>query len=202
MDTPPDPIEFSSDRDPTTHKVVEKGCLLVSRPVVGDPNFSRTVVYVIEHALGGTAGVVLNRPTDTPVGVVLEGWGELASDPRVVFVGGPVGQEAALCLVFAKPGAEPAGFERIDGQVGLIDLNADPVAAGPDVGALRIFLGYAGWGPGQLAAEIESEGWFVVDTQGLDIFTAEPEDLYWVVMRRQRGERALVSTFPDEPELN
>jgi putative AlgH/UPF0301 family transcriptional regulator len=67
------------------------GRLLVASPVLGDPNFRRTVVLIVEHeSQQGTLGVVLNRPTQVPVGQVLEPWTELATDPSVVFNGGPV----------------------------------------------------------------------------------------------------------------
>ena len=73
------------------------GRLLVATPVLGDPNFRRTVVLVVEHeAEQGTLGVVLNRPTKVPVGQVLEPWTELATDPSVVFTGGPVAPNSAL----------------------------------------------------------------------------------------------------------
>ena len=67
------------------------GRLLVATPMLGDPNFRRTVVLIVEHeSEQGTLGVVLNRPTKVPVGQVLEPWTELATDPSVVFTGGPV----------------------------------------------------------------------------------------------------------------
>src|SRR5215472_3252552 len=67
---------------------VRAGRLLVATPMLGDPNFKRTVVLVVEdEPEEGTLGVVLNRPTKVPVGRVLEPWTELVSDPSVVFKG-------------------------------------------------------------------------------------------------------------------
>ena len=61
------------------------GRLLVATPMLGDPNFRRTVVLVVEHEPEqGTLGVVLNRPTEVPVGQVLEPWTELVTGPSVV----------------------------------------------------------------------------------------------------------------------
>lgn len=179
-----------------------KGRLLVARPVIGDPNFSRTVIYVIEHSDEGSVGVVINHPSETSLDIVLAGWHEYASQPHVVFVGGPVGIEAALCLALVEPGSEPAGCELVRDGIYMLDLNDNPDELGPTLLGFRVFLGYAGWGPEQLDGEIEAEGWFVVEAEVEDVFAIDPTNLYREVMRRQRGEEALIATFPDEPELN
>ncbi len=74
------------------------GRLLVATPLLGDPHFARTVVYLLEHDGGGTVGVVVNRPSHTPVGHVLPDWQDAMSGPAVVFGGGPVQPDGALCL--------------------------------------------------------------------------------------------------------
>ena len=76
------------------------GRLLVATPVLGDPNFRRTVILVVEHeAEEGTLGVVLNRPSEVPLGQVLEAWTELVTGPPVVFRGGPVPGDARASMV-------------------------------------------------------------------------------------------------------
>src|SRR3954454_13414333 len=82
------------------------GRLLVATPALRDPNFERTVVLLVAHEDGGALGVVLNRATEVPVTEVLGPWGSLAGDPAVVFEGGPVQPEAAICLARARPGVE------------------------------------------------------------------------------------------------
>src|SRR5881275_2103715 len=82
------------------------GRLLVATPLLGDPHFARTVVYLLEHDGGGTVGVVVNRPSHTPVGHVLPDWQDAVSGPAVVFGGGPVQPDGALCLGQLEPGAE------------------------------------------------------------------------------------------------
>ena len=77
------------------------GRLLAATPLLGDPNFRRTVILVVEDDTDeGTLGVVLNRPTEVPLGQVLEPWTELVTGPPVVFRGGPV-------LAEQRPGAGP-----------------------------------------------------------------------------------------------
>ena len=108
------------------------GRLLVATPVLGDPNFRRTVVLIVEHeSEQGTLGVVLNRPTKLPVGQVLEPWTELATDPSVVFTGGPVAPNSALALAHVPGTDEPEGWHPLDGapamtRLGLVDLDVPP----------------------------------------------------------------------------
>src|SRR5581483_1387921 len=76
-----------------------KGRLLVATPALGDGIFDRSVVLIIEHdETEGAFGVVLNRPSTTDVEGALPEWSPLAASPPVVFVGGPVSPEAAICL--------------------------------------------------------------------------------------------------------
>src|SRR5260370_13075783 len=75
------------------------GRLLVATPLLGDPNFRRTVILIVEDEPDeGTLGVVLNRPTEVPVEQVLESWTELATRPSVVFKRVPVAPNSALAL--------------------------------------------------------------------------------------------------------
>lgn len=184
------------------------GRLLVATPMLGDPNFRRTVVLIVEdEPEQGTLGVVLNRPTEVPVARVLEPWEDLATGPPVVFKGGPVAVESALALARAVGDEEPLGWHAINGtplmsRIGLVDLDAPPELVAAEVDSLRVFAGYAGWGSGQLQAEIEEGAWYVVTAEPGDPFAAEPERLWSAVLRRQGGDVALVATFPDDPSQN
>src|SRR3954467_13291384 len=90
------------------------GRLLVATPSLRDPNFERTVVLLVAHEEGGALGVVLNRATEVAVADVLSGWGPLASEPSVVFEGGPVQPEAAICLARTRVGVTRlSGFNRV-----------------------------------------------------------------------------------------
>jgi putative transcriptional regulator len=179
------------------------GRLLVATPALRDPNFERTVVLLVAHEEGGALGVVLNRATEVSVSDVLGPWGSLANEPAVVFEGGPVQPEAAICLARVRTGSgELTGFNRVAGAVGTVDLSADPDALRADVVGVRVFAGYAGWGPGQLEAEIETGSWFVFDALPGDAFAGRPDDLWPMVLRRQGGLMAAVAHFPADPTLN
>jgi putative transcriptional regulator len=184
------------------------GRLLVATPLLGDPNFRRTVILIVEdEPEEGTLGVVLNRPTEVQVGQVLESWTDLVTGPSVVFRGGPVSPNSALALALARGDDEPLGWRSLEGsnltsRIGLVDLEAPPELLADGITSLRVFAGYAGWGPGQLQAEIEEGAWYVLVGEPTDAFLAEPERLWPEVLRRQGGEFAIVATYPDDPLLN
>jgi len=184
------------------------GRLLVATPLLGDPNFKRAVVLIVEHEdTEGTLGVVLNRPTKIPVDQVLEQWTELITDPSVLFRGGPVAQNSALALAMVPGKEEPLGWRALDGapalaRLGLLDLDAPPRLLAPAIQSLRVYAGYAGWSPGQLEAEIDEGAWFVLPAEPGDIFAAEPERLWRAVLQRQEGDIAFLATYPEDPGLN
>jgi len=184
------------------------GRLLVATPLLGDPNFKRAVVLIVEHEVAeGTLGIVLNRPTTIGLGQVLEQWTELATDPSVVFKGGPVAPTSALALALVPGKSEPEGWRALDGapalsRLGLLDLDAPPQLLASAIQSLRVYAGYAGWSPGQLEAEIDEGAWYVVGAEPGDVFAGEPARLWRDVLHRQEGDLAFLATYPDDPGLN
>lgn len=183
-------------------EVTLTGRLLVASPVLGDSNFARAVVLLLDHDEDGALGVVVNRPTAVEVGDVLPPWSSYTTRPGVVFQGGPVALDSALGLAAVPGEAEPLGWRRVYGGLGLVDLDAPPEVLVAEMGALRIFAGYAGWGPGQLEDELGEGAWYVVDADPADAFSDDPGDLWRSVLRRQGGDLALVATYPKDPTLN
>ena len=178
------------------------GRLLVATPALADPNFDHAVVLLLDHDEEGSLGVVLNRPTPVDVGDILESWGGLAGDPGVVFQGGPVSLDSALGLAVIPGDEGPIGWRRVHGAIGLVDLETPPELLARALGSLRIFAGYAGWGPGQLQNELTEGAWYVVESEPGDVSSPAPERLWREVLRRQRNELAMVATYPDDPSLN
>jgi putative transcriptional regulator len=184
------------------------GRLLVATPRLADPNFDRAVVLLLDHDSTGSLGVVLNRPTPVGVGDVLAAWAGLAGAPPVLFQGGPVSLDSALGLA-VLPGdvregqdQDTLGWRRVHGAIGLVDLEAPPELLAAELGSLRIFAGYSGWGPGQLEKELLDGAWYVVDSEPGDVSAPDPDQLWRSVLRRQRNELAMVATYPDDPSLN
>ncbi len=179
------------------------GQLLVATPDLADPNFARTVVLVLQHDDDGALGVVVNRASPVPVGDVLPTWQTLTSLPQVLFQGGPVARDSALALGRVEDSdGTPIGWRRLEGPVGLVDLDTPTELVSGGLDDLRIFAGYAGWSGGQLEAEIDAGSWYVVDSRPGDAFAGDPTTLWRAVLRRQAGEVALVSTWPDDPTMN
>ncbi|HYN96267.1 MAG TPA: YqgE/AlgH family protein [Pilimelia sp.] len=179
------------------------GRLLVAAPALKDPNFDRTVVLLVAHEPGGALGVVLNRATEVPVSDVLGDWGALAPDPAVLFEGGPVQPESAICLARMRTGVRRvSGFHPVAGAIGTVDLSGDPDTLRQSVTGIRVFAGYSGWSPGQLEEEIETGSWLVFDALPGDAFVPRPDDLWPMVLRRQGGMTAAMAHFPPDAALN
>ncbi len=179
------------------------GRLLIATPLLGDPNFERTVVLMLQHSDEGALGVVLNRPSDLTLRGPLSDWEGVAAPPQVVFVGGPVSQGSVIALarVESEPGTTEA-WSPVLPRVGVLDLTSDPASDGVTVEEVRLFTGYAGWGPGQLEGEIGEGAWFVVDAEPADALAPEPERLWPAVLRRQGGKLAWLALYPPDPSVN
>jgi putative transcriptional regulator len=184
------------------------GQLVVATPSLEDPSFARTVVLLLQaDPEDGALGLVLNRPTGTEVAEVLPDWMPLAAGPPVVFTGGPVQPNAAICLGHGVPGgALSAAFSVLEGfpgtSVGTVDLDAEPDELAPVVSEVRVFAGYAGWSAGQLEAEIEEGAWWVVEALPVDAFSGDPLHLWAAVLRRQGPPIAFAASYPADPTLN
>ena len=175
------------------------GRLIVATPSLLDPNFFRSVVLMIEHDTEGALGVVLNNPLDVPVSDYLDEWDALVVEPAVVFSGGPVQQEVALAIGRGKTQTGERS-DHIGHHIHLVDLDLDPSTAGFE--AIRVFSGYAAWGPDQLEGEIAEGAWWVLDGTEDDPFVTDVTSLWSIVLRRQGGQLALFATLPEDPALN
>jgi putative AlgH/UPF0301 family transcriptional regulator len=184
---------------------VHPGSLLAAMPALSDPTFAGTVVYVLDHSDSGTLGVVLGRPSQVEIRDVLPGWCDLAVDPGVFHVGGPCETDTALCLAISPSAAADGDspLRRVAGDVYLVDLDTDPAELDEEITGLRVFAGYAGWSPGQLAEEIAEGAWACVPGRPHDVLSrAAGPQLWRHVMGRQSGRLAVLSTAPADPAVN
>nr|WP_038169260.1 YqgE/AlgH family protein [Tomitella biformata] len=197
--------EDSEGFRPSSIQSVLPGSLLLAGTSMLEPIFRRTVIYVIENNDGGTLGVVINRPTETPIAVGLPQWADLCKPSDVFYLGGPVKLEGALCLGVLKPGVSIEGADgvsRVSGRVVMIDVDADPAPFAAALESARIFVGYAGWTFGQLDGELARDDWMVFTSRPGDVLADPGTDLWGAVLRRQPMPWAMLATHPIDVDRN
>jgi putative transcriptional regulator len=182
--------------------VSHAGQLLVATAAIGDSNFERTVVLLLDHDADGALGLVLNRPSQVSARDVLPGWSDLTVSPGVVFAGGPVEQEGIIGLGRRRRHEPDGPFQVTVGTIGVIDLSAEPLDAVGAVEGIRLFAGYASWGPAQLESELMVSAWWIVDADPADPLTDDPEELWAAVLARQPEPLRRWSTLPIDPSWN
>ncbi len=184
-------------------QIVEKpatGTLLIAHPSIKDPNFRRSVVLLCEHNDEGTYGLVLNRPTPFQLNEVVEE----STIESPLFLGGPV--QPNTLHILHRIGGQVEGSKAVrdhtywGGKLDEITKLLDEKAA--KLYDVRFYVGYSGWGEGQLDAEIDKGGWIIATADDTIIFDTDPVEMWRIVMRRMGGEYALISTYPDDPTLN
>jgi len=176
------------------------GQLLLASPALHDPNFIRTVVLIGVHTEEGAMGVVLNRPSTVTVGEAVPQLEQAvgASDP--VYLGGPVQPRSIVVLAeFEDPA--PAGLIVL-GRIGFPAHDADIEQLGEATSRRRVFAGFAGWGEGQLDAEVDHGDWIAHPALPEDVFTVLPQELWSSVLERKGGSYALLARMPPDPSMN
>ena len=178
-----------------------KGKLLLATPALFDPNFRRTVVLIGEHGEEGAMGLVLNRPSATSVAEAVPALADVAGADEPVYVGGPVQPEAVLVLAEFD---DPSGAASVvAGDIGFAAGDRDLDVLVETTRRARVFAGYAGWGPGQLEAELEEESWLVEPVGGVDLFPAPGDDLFATVLKRKGNTTyRMLALMPDDPSQN
>jgi putative transcriptional regulator len=177
-----------------------QGQLLVASPALADPNFARAVVAIANHDEDGALGIVLNRPSETEVVDAVPELDGVVGDDEIVFVGGPVQPASIVVLAEFEDPAEAAFL--VVGSIGLVSDRTGLERLDEATERRRIFAGYAGWGPGQLEAEIEREDWIVEPALPGDVFAPDPLELWGRVLDRKGGQFRLLARMPVDPTVN
>lgn len=170
------------------------GHLLIANPEMQDPNFFRTVVLLVVHEEEGSMGLILNRPLR---GEIVR-FSDAASFPIKIYEGGPV-ERTSLHVLHQLP-EELGGTEVTTGlYYGAQTLSWSFLKE--EGQAIRLYLGYAGWAPGQLYQEWQAGAWFVLKRE-IDIFSVAPEKLYAHTLACLGPRYALLSRMPIDVRLN
>lgn len=179
----------------------QKGSLLVAEPFLGDTNFDRTVILLTEHNDEGTVGFVINKPLELTLDEVVIGFPSFES---VIYHGGPV-QQDSLFFLHNKGNLIPGG-EQILGDLywgGDLEPLKEMIKLGLiDQGNIRFFLGYSGWGHGQLDMEIEEKSWLVLEHDSVNMFEDRATDMWKNILMGVGGSYPLWANSPMDPNLN
>src|SRR5262245_7279560 len=170
-----------------------RGRFLVANRSLRDPTFVETVVLLVDYDDEGALGVVLNRPTDVPLTAALPEVEELHKRKDLVFLGGPVARDRMVLLLRAKtaPPQSVLVFDKVY-ATGSLDALRHTIGHGESV---RAYAGYAGWGPGQLDAEVARGDWLIGPADSKAIFDDPPDALWSRFVERFSGDWAALPSL-------
>jgi putative transcriptional regulator len=150
--------------------------LVASRDMTG-PTFARAVLLMVHHDESGAMGLIVNRPTRLPAAQVLPQLPQLAEYRGPLYLGGPVGQRRIWALL--RTDTPPGSAIEILPAIYLTPLSEELVNNLPsDTSSLRLYVGYAGWGPGQLDGEMALGSWHVVPASAALVFSDDPNSIW------------------------
>ncbi len=178
-----------------------EGHLLIAAPELLDPNFVRSVVLMVQHNEQGALGLVLNRPTSKELRQL---WADVGDEPcnaeGPVYLGGPV--PGPIMAIHAIP--DLAELQVLDGVFFAARKDhLDRLVLRTDL-PCKVFVGHAGWGPGQLEGELELGGWLTTAATLEDVFQ-EGEDLWARLVKQGRKplpEMLNIKRVPPDPSVN
>jgi putative transcriptional regulator len=164
-----------------------------------DPNFLHTVVLMIQHDREGALGLVLNQPLETSIAEAVAAVVEAPCRCEGhLYQGGPC--EGPLMVVHTHPKA--GEIEALPGIFFSTEQAKVEWLLENNSGPIKFFSGYAGWGAGQLEAELEAGGWYVLETQGPQIFEGGDHQWRQLVAQIALGHPVNPSIIPEDPRLN
>jgi putative transcriptional regulator len=168
------------------------GKLLVASRDLGDPNFAKTVILLVHYNEDqGAVGLVLNKRTDVPISRVFRDLKEARGRSDLVYIGGPVELNSVQALL--KSANKPPGADRVFADVFLIghkDVLAQTIASHAEATVFHTYIGYAGWGAGQLEHEVEPGAWHIMPAEVGTVFHADPDSVWERLIRRTETQIA------------
>ncbi len=178
-----------------------KGRILISEPFLQDAYFRRSVILLTEHTNEGSVGFMLNKPAKLRVNDVLDDFPEIEAD---LSIGGPVATDTIhFCHTLGDLvpnsvkvinnifwGGEFSTLKKLI-RTGLIDNSQ-----------VRFFIGYSGWGAGQLEKELSENSWIVADIHSWDIIRKTDKDFWKDSLARLGKKYKIWANYPENPVLN
>ena len=156
------------------------GKFLVASKDLGDPNFAHTVILLVSYDQDqGAVGLVVNRRTDVPLSRVFEDMQEAKGRMDPVYIGGPVQLDSVLALV--KSTSKPESAKHVFADVYLVSTKTGLKAilsSRADASHFHTYVGYAGWGAGQLEHEVQLGAWHIMRADAGNVFQADPDSVW------------------------
>jgi putative transcriptional regulator len=180
---------------------IKKGIVLIAEPFLKDPNFSRTVIILCEHNNEGSIGFVLNKPFAATLEDLIP---ELQGLNWPIFYGGPV-EPDSIHFLHNNLSLLPDSNEITDGIFWssdfrtLIALLKEGKVQQNDI---RLYLGYSGWGQGQLQDELNEKTWVIAKAESTYVFDMNATEIWTKAMMKKGGDYKLMANFPTDPQLN
>jgi len=167
----------------------DKGMLLIANEQLTDPRFRDRVILLIQHDTQGTAGLVVNRTSRLSLATILPQGSKLAEEGMTLSYGGPVEPQTLLALVKVRSNPPEPADEIIENLyvTGLGVLDEWPDFA-DEVVAYRAFVGYTGWAPGQLNAEMQRGDWHVLPADEKSVFADDGVQLWKRLRKTAQGQ--------------
>ena len=182
------PTAVSPDsRAPNTS--LARGMFLIAGRGLGDPNFSRSVVLLLEYDATGALGLIVNRPTAVQLTELLPEVEELKDRDDLVYLGGPVSKNHIVVLMRTAQHPPQAGRVFADTYVSSnMETLKQAVSMSRDGGSFRAFIGYAGWGPGQLDQEVSRGDWHIAPADEAMVFDRASGEIWPELIEKHSGQ--------------
>jgi putative transcriptional regulator len=177
------------------------GTLLIAEPFLKDPNFMRTVVFLCDHQEEGSFGFVINKTFNHTLDELMNDLEELKLP---VYYGGPV-QMDTIHFLHQYPELIPGSFQVMDGIYwgGDFETAISLIKEGSlDLNKIRFFIGYSGWGNGQLNDELKEKSWLTAQATRKLVFHQQIEEIWKDALKELGGDYEMMANYPIDPQLN
>jgi putative transcriptional regulator len=177
------------------------GTLLIAEPFLKDPNFMRTVVFLCDHQEEGSFGFVINKTFNHTLDELMNDLEELKLP---VYYGGPV-QMDTIHFLHQYPELIPGSFQVMDGIYwgGDFETAISLIKEGSlDLNKIRFFIGYSGWGNGQLNDELKEKSWLTAQATRKLVFHKQIEEIWKDALKELGGDYEMMANYPIDPQLN
>ena len=180
-----------------------KGVFLVAAPSLRDPNFRQSVVLLCEHGPEGALGVVVNRPTAMSISEALPQVPIIEGEGHVLYAGGPVQTNQVMLLYRGEQLPENSHhvFDGVclGGDIGVVERIL--TGAGTKE-SFRAYLGYSGWGPGQLESEMKTGSWITLPADPTLVFEKDPARVWGDILLSLGDAYRPYAEMPFDPTCN